>query len=170
MKRILFYILLSGLLFTACKKDIHNVAEKLNYVTFKNVNVVTPFGYTYTGWIRLKIDIMNTSYSELPAYTGKLTIVELGIDTIIPGTTYSYLAYDDINFDRTKNFGLATLSKDLTVSSGKINFNTGDHLSAPLSGTVTIQQSGAQYDIIYSLNYTAGAVSGKFTGLLNPME
>lgn len=172
MKKLLFSAAVAALFFTACKKDDDN-SNKGSF-TVNGKTYVTNHGYESidasegNGWgdIAFFSDDLSTLNSD--KYTGTVSYVDLGIDTLIDGASYTYLSSYSDSYDKTKNFYYAEVEANMKLVNGSwVSSDDEVELYSPVSGTVTVKKSGSSYTISYNLKYDDNVtVSGSYNGTL----
>jgi hypothetical protein len=165
MKKLLLSAAAVATLFTACKKD---EKKSENYFTLNGKTYNTPYGYN------LQIEnnlIMFVSISATTNPTKAFSEVDLAVDTLIDGNTYTLFSYNDgAEYDKTKNFADAAVYADVTLD-GNGDVKTGKEYSSWSSGTVTVKKSGSGWAFTYQLK--AGdsvTVKGQYTGTITDLN
>ena len=168
MKRLIFCSAIAIALFSACSKD-KDGSYQVPDNTF-NVNsgnpIETPFGFrvqwsTEEGGRML---ISNANVNTL-SFSGKITGIQIQIDTFINGQTYMYLPRESPAFDKKKNFSIAETGLDVDFNNGDIVDGTGTLLSQLRAGSVKIEKDPSEtYRLLYILDYTDAVISGNFNG------
>ena len=165
MKTLLLSVLASTLFFIACKKE-KDLENTTSFVLVNKAKVNTPYGYKFSDNNNGGIAFLNIDYNKISSYSGNMTMVELGLDTLIDGQTYTYKDTGDATYDKKVNFAISDIYKDLKVTNGMVDWESGTYLSGPTAGTIVLKRSGTEYDISYSLQYGMDAVDGQYTGPL----
>ncbi|MBW8683614.1 hypothetical protein [Chitinophaga rhizophila] len=170
MKKVLFGAAIAIGLFSACSKNekngVSDVAPENTFSLNSGNPVETPFGFraqwSATGGGRLLISNVNVND---PSFAGKITGIEITIDTLIEGQTYMFMPADSLPFDKKKNFGIATTGLDVDFQNGAIVNGTGTSLTELRSGSVRIEKESDQvFRISYILDYTDAVIQGNYKG------
>lgn len=173
MKKLLFSAAVAALFFTACKKDDDN-SNKGSF-TVNGKTYVTNYGYESidasegNGWGDIAFFSDNLTTLNSDTYTGTVHYVDLGIDTLIDGATYTYLSSGNASYDKTKNFYYAEVEANMKLVNGSWVSSADEvELYSPNSGTVTVKKSGSNYTVSYNLKYDDNVtVTGSYSGTLS---
>lgn len=164
MKKLLLSAAAVATLFTACKKD---EKKSENYFTLNGKTYNTPYGYNFQMENNL---IMFVSVSATSNTSATISEVDLAVDTLIDGNTYSLFSYaDGAEYDKTKNFADAAVYADATYNDNG-DLKSGKEYSTWSSGSVTVKKAGTGWAFTYQLK--AGdsvTVNGQFTGKLTDL-
>jgi hypothetical protein len=166
MKKVILSLAAVALLFAACKKD----DDKANHGSF------TLKGKSYSLNYGFSFDNEEFLFMSTPAadanYTGYVNYVEVDLDTLIEGRTYTYNNGSD--YDKTKNFSWGGAEINAYVVKGDLdNTKAPDaYLDGPTAGTVTVKKaSGGQYQFEYSLTFAGDStVTGTYSGPVKSIE
>ncbi|ACU59907.1 hypothetical protein [Chitinophaga pinensis] len=170
MKRLIFCCAIAVALFSACSKD-KDGSDQVPENTFSLNSgnpIETPYGFriqwsTEEGGRML---ISNANVNNL-SFSGKVTGIQVEIDTFVNGQTYMYMPRESASFDKKKNFSIATTGLDADFSNGNIVNGTGTQLSELRSGSIKIEKDPSEtYRISYVLDYTEAVIQGNFRGLM----
>lgn len=162
MKKTLLCAAVVAALFSACKKDDEKASS---YVTINGKTYTTNQGFVdvESGWYLFTNINYNTA--DLTKLTSGVTGVNLGLDTLIDGNTYTlYNWRDTVTFDKTKHLQYASISENFKYDAALQDF-TGKSYEEFSSGSCTVKKSGNTYTFNYELK--AGdsvTVKGVYTG------
>lgn len=169
MKRLLFSAAIAIGLFSACSKDEKNLGDTVQENTFSlnsGSPVETPFGFRVQ-WSAASGGNLLVSSAKVndPSFAGKITGVQIQLDTLIEGQTYRFLLREDPSFDRKKNFSAAMTGVDVNFQNGTIVPGTGTVLSELRSGSIKVEKESDQvFKLSYVLDYTDAVIQGNFRG------
>lgn len=170
MKRVLFLAAIAVTLFSACSKNEKNITDPTPVNGF-NINsgepINTPFGFR-TDWNLVTEGgtfLVSSVNVNDAAFAGKISGVQMQIETFVDGQTYQYLSKENTAYDKTKNFSVAPMGLDVDFQNGTMVPGTGTQLSELRSGSVTVKkESDNTYSLKYILDYTDAVISGTFKG------
>lgn len=165
MKKLLLSAAAVATLFTACKKD---EKKSENYFTVNGTSYNTPYAYN------LQIENTMIIFASIPATSNPTTAiseVDLAVDTLIDGNTYTLYSYSSgAEFDKTKNFADAAVYVNASYDDND-DLKSGKEYSTWSSGTVTVKKSGSGWAFNYQLQ--AGdsvTVKGQYTGAVTTLS
>lgn len=105
-------------------------------------------------------------------FTGKVNAVQFLLDTLKQNGNYTYMPSDSAAFDKTKNFDIAILYKNVSYKNGTAVENSGETLSKPFSATLTFSPGPGpgEQTFEYTLIIGDNAISGHFKGRVTSVE
>lgn len=178
MKKLLFSAAAAALLFTACKKDDDNKTSNSGSFTVNGKSYSVNYGYDGTyiqdGLSQGDIMFASNDYTKLDenTFTGTNTYVDLDIDTLIDGATYTFLPYNEEGYNKAKNFRWADIAANMKVVNGEY-VESSDEVSLQdcTSGTVTVKKSGDRYTFNFELVFNGTTtVKGQYNGTLTKFD
>jgi hypothetical protein len=172
MKKLLFSAAVAALFFTACKKK--NDDSNAGSFSVNGKSYAVNYGYDGTyiedGVSDGDVAFVSHSFTETDndKFSGTYSYVDLGIDSLIDGATYTFLPSYQDGYNKAKNFGWADIAAGMKVVNGEYVESDGEvSLGSPTSGTVTVKKSGSRYTFTFELVYsTSTTVKGQYTGTL----
>jgi hypothetical protein len=169
MKRVLLCSAIAVALLSACSKNEKNITDPTpenGFAINSGDANETPYGFrvqwsTEQGG---KMLLSNVNIDD-PSFSGKITGIQIQIDTLVDGQTYNFMPRDSAAFDKRKNFGIAETGINVDFNGGTIVSGTGTLLTTLRSGSLKIKKESAEvYSLNYVLDYTDAVISGSFTG------
>ncbi|ACU59647.1 hypothetical protein [Chitinophaga pinensis] len=104
-------------------------------------------------------------------FTGKVNAVQFLLDTLEQHGDYTYMPSDSAAFDKTKNFDIAILYKNVHYMNGTEVDNSGQTYSKPTAGTLTFTPGPGYQTFSYTLKFGSDhVISGCFRGQVTSVE
>ncbi|SFN31479.1 hypothetical protein SAMN05428949_2384 [Chitinophaga sp. YR627] len=104
-------------------------------------------------------------------FTGKVNAVQFLLDTLKQNGNYTYMPSDSAAFDKTKNFDIAILYKNVSYKDGAEVDNSGQTYSKPTAGTLTFIPGPGYQTFSYTLEFGKDhTISGYFRGQVTSVE
>ncbi|WP_143097801.1 hypothetical protein [Chitinophaga sp. CF118] len=169
MKKLTFAVLATVLFFAACKKDDDKSTPAVTTggsFSFNDTTAVVNNGYLYTYGVNEGISLAFTDSVLTDTLKGKVCAVNIDLDTLISGKTYTYLSDDSLAYDKTKNFDDATVFYKYQWEDTDLDEASGRFFDGITSGTLTCTKNGDNYSITYTLIFPTGKVTGTYNGKL----
>jgi len=171
MKRSAFGLLAGILFFVVCGCTHANgdTTKPENGFTLNGSFVRTDYAVrnNWTGGTAIAF----TNISSLPSFTGNAETVQFLLDTLRSNSTYTYMPSDSEAFNKTKNFDIALLYRNVQYSAGKEVQGTGMVLSKPTGGSLTFIEGPSFQEFKYTLTFGKDTtISGSYQGHLTVVE
>ncbi|MBW8683832.1 hypothetical protein [Chitinophaga rhizophila] len=166
------YSLLAGVLcyaFYGCTDGKNNETDPINGFTQDKHFIHTDYAVRkeWSGGTQIAFTDMHPAASA----SGNVHAVQFLLDTLRDSGTYTYMSSDAVAYDKTKNFDVALLLKNVAYKSGAEVTGTGEIFSKPTGGSLTFINGPEYQAFTYTLDFGRGnTLSGFFRGQLTVVE
>jgi len=171
MKRSAFGLLAGILFFVVCGCSHANgdTTKPANGFTLNGLFVPTDFAVrnNWTGGTAIAF----TNIASLPSFTGNAETVQFLLDSLRSNCTYTYMSSDSAAFNKTKNFDIALLYRNVQYRAGKEVPGTGMVLSKPTGGSLTFIDGPSLQQFSYTLEFGKDTtINGNYQGHITVVE
>jgi hypothetical protein len=115
-------------------------------------------------------EIAFTDISPIKSFSGHAHTVQFLLDTLISNSTYTFMPADAAGFDKTKHFDVALFYNDVVYHAGQELNGTGEILSKPTAGSLTVTQGHQHPSFRYTLQFGEIIVRGSYQGAVTVIE
>lgn len=167
MKKLLLSAVIAAAAMSCSRnKTIDTPAAPESSFTLNDRKFNTPYA-NLDSWGDAMGDLSISSIPMPANVSGKIDVIDIEIDTLIDGQTYTYLSQQD-NYDRKKYFSKATVAYDATFKDGDIDPSTSNIVRNVKSGTLKVGKQNDEYTIEYNLEFAKGEiVKGYYKGRIS---
>jgi hypothetical protein len=171
MKKLVFAALATVLFFAACSKDDENPTTTAPAGSFTFNDTTANLYHGYLQNFRSDGNSIALSDSALvTTFAGKINAIGFDVDSLIPGTTYTYKDTDTEGYDKTKNFDDAYAYYGSNWKEDGIDESTGRVLEGIVSGSLTYNKTGDISSFTYTFQFPTAKITGSFKGNLELVQ